>query len=165
MCNPGVDNRSKRGHPCSMTSQPRGDNPPADIPTDAWPLAHRPAEQRAAIAARLAEADLRPDQLADTLADAGDALYAASRAGEDDWTAPFGGPLGVALLAAEVSALAAHLNSRASAVRALAVDALLDDYSAVAVASALGVSRQKVYDISKGGTLSAFIDITPWRQP
>jgi hypothetical protein len=38
----------------------------------------------------------------------------------------FGGPLAVALLAAEVSALAAHLNARGSAVRALAVDALLD---------------------------------------
>jgi hypothetical protein len=34
-------------------------------------------------------------------------------------------------LAAEVSALAAHLNARGSAVRALTVDALLDEYSAV----------------------------------
>jgi hypothetical protein len=55
----------------------------------------------------------------------------------------------VALLAAEVSALAAHLNARASAVRALAVDALLEDFSAVTVAAYLGVSRQKVYDLSR----------------
>jgi len=143
-----------------MTSQPRGDS----TPIDNWPLGHRPAEQRAAIAARLSEAGLEPEQLASALADGGDALYAASRTGSDEWTHAFAGPLGVALLAAEVSALAAHLNSRASAVRALAVDALLDDYSAVAVASALGVSRQKVYDISKGGTMAAFLDISPWRQ-
>ena len=129
-----------------------------------WQLDHRPADQRDAVAARLAEAGLAPHDLAAALADGGDALYAASRARAADWSEPFGGDLRVALLAAEVSALAAHLNSRASAVRALAVDALLDDYSAVAVASALGVSRQKVYDISKGGTVAAFLDISPWRQ-
>ena len=129
-----------------------------------WQLEHRPFEQRAAIEARLAEAGLRPRDLAAALSDGGDALYAASRSRAEGWSEPFGGDLGVALLAAEVSALAAHLNSRASAVRALAVDALLDDYSAVAVASALGVSRQKVYDISKGGTVAAFLDISPWRQ-
>lgn len=116
------------------------------------------------MASRLAEAGLTPRHLAAALVDGGDALYAASRTATDGWSEPFGGDLGVALLAAEVSALAAHLNSRASAVRALAVDALLDDYSAVAVASALGVSRQKVYDISKGGTVAAFLDISPWRQ-
>jgi hypothetical protein len=129
-----------------------------------WPLDHRPVDQRAAVAARLAEAGLTPHDLAAAFADGGDALYAASRARAAGWSEPFGGDLGVALLAAEVSALAAHLNSRASAVRALAVDALLDDYSAVAVAAALGVSRQKVYDISKGGTVAAFLDISPWRQ-
>ena len=151
-------NRNPGGDTASSTSPSTGPSA-AD-----WPLAHRPAEQRAAIAARLSDAGVGPGLLAETLTDAGDALFAASRSGTDDWTAPFGGPLGAALLAAEVSALAAHLNSRASAVRALAVDALLDDYSAVAVANALGVSRQKVYDISKGGSLAAFIDITPWRQ-
>ncbi|WP_067503576.1 hypothetical protein [Actinoplanes sp. TFC3] len=82
----------------------------------------------------------------------------------DDWAKPFGGPLAVALLAAEVGALAAHLTSRASAVRAAAVEALLDEYSAVAVASRLGVSRQKVYDIARPGATDSFIDRTPWRQ-
>jgi len=137
--------------------------PPA-LPSD-WQLNHRPADQRAAVSARLAEAGLTPRHLAAALSDGGDALYAASRARAGGWSEPFGGDLGVALLAAEVSALAAHLNSRASAVRALAVDALLDDYSAVAVASALGVSRQKVYDISKGGSTAAFLDISPWGHP
>jgi len=127
-----------------------------------WQLEHRPADQRDSIVARLEDAGVTPAQLSAALADGGDALYAASRPGGS--TEPFGGDLAVALLAAEVSALAAHLNSRASAVRARAVDALLDDYSAVAVASALGVSRQKVYDISKGGTVAAFLDISPWGQ-
>jgi hypothetical protein len=68
----------------------------------------------------------------------------------------------VALLAAEVSSLAAHLNSRASSVRAHAVDELLDDFSAVTVAARLGVSRQKVYDISRGGVAGPFIDRVPW---
>jgi hypothetical protein len=127
-----------------------------------WQLEHRPADQREAIVARLEDAGVTPAQLSAALADGGDALYAASRAGGT--ADAFGGDLAVALLAAEVSALAAHLNSRASAVRAKAVDALLDDYSAVAVASALGVSRQKVYDISKGGSVAAFLDISPWGQ-
>ena len=34
-------------------------------------------------------------------------------------------------------------------MRALAVDALLEDFSAVTVAAYLGVSRQKVYDLSR----------------
>ena len=127
-----------------------------------WQLTHRPADQRDQIAARLEDAGVTPQQLRAALADGGDALYAASRDGGS--SEAFGGDLAVALLAAEVSALAAHLNSRASAVRARAVDALLDDYSAVAVASALGVSRQKVYDISKGGPTAAFLDISPWGQ-
>jgi hypothetical protein len=102
--------------------------------------------------------------LSRALSDSGDAMFAAARSGAGDWAVPFGGVLGVALLAAEVSALAAHLNSRASAIRAVGVDALLDDYSAVAVAAALGVSRQKVYELSKGGSLAAFLDISPWGQ-
>lgn len=81
-----------------------------------------------------------------------------------DWADRFGGPLAVALLAAEVSALAAHLNARGSAVRALAVDALLDEFSAVTVAAHLGVSRQKVYDLSRPTRISSYIDGVPWRQ-
>jgi hypothetical protein len=99
------------------------------------------------------------------LDDGGDALYAAANSGDRDWTDRFGGPLAVALLAAEVSALAAHLNARGSAVRALAVDALLDDFSAVTVAASLGVSRQKVYDLSRAKRMSSHIDCVPWRQP
>lgn len=43
----------------------------------------------------------------------------------------FGGPLALALVAAEVSALAAHIDSLASVVRAVADDLLLDEFSAV----------------------------------
>ena len=63
-----------------------------------------------------------------------------------------GGLLAVALLAGEVAAFSAHLVSRASAVRSIAVDTLLDDFSAVSVAGDLGVSRQKVYEIARSGS-------------
>ena len=62
------------------------------------------------------------------------------------------------------SALAAHLNSRASAVRARAVDALLDDFGAITVSARLAVSPQKVYEISRGDRTDNFIDGTPRRQ-
>ena len=141
-----------------MESQPGGD-------TWATVVKHRAPEQRDAVIVRLSEAGVTPEQAQAALADGGDALYAAARSGRPDWAEPFGGPLGAALLAAEVSALSAHLVSRASAVRALAVDALLEDYSAVAVATALGISRQKVYDLGKGGSGIPFIDTAPWRLP
>lgn len=120
---------------------------------------------RSAVCDRFAENGITPARVKAVLDDGGDALYAAARSGERDWADRFGGPLAVALLAAEVSSLAAHLNSRASTVRALAVDALLDDFSAVTVATRLGVSRQKVYEISRGAATSAVIDLAPWRQP
>lgn len=69
----------------------------------------------------------------------------------------------MALLAAEVGALTAHLTSRSSAIRAVAVEALLDDYSAVTVANRLGVSRQKVYDIARPNSTTTFVDRVPWR--
>ena len=121
-------------------------------------LAHRPSELRAAVADRFVENGLTVEQVRRALDDLGDALYSAAKSADDDWTERFGGPLAAALLAAEVSSLAAHLNSRGSAVRALAVDALLDDFSAVAVATELGVSRQKVYDISRGKGTGPFIE-------
>jgi hypothetical protein len=46
----------------------------------------------------------------------------------------------------------------------LAVDALLDEFSAVTVAAHLGVSRQKVYDLSRPTRISSYIDGVPWRQ-
>ncbi|HET7875492.1 MAG TPA: hypothetical protein VFN71_08185 [Methylomirabilota bacterium] len=128
-------------------------------------LAHRPEEARGSVASRLAESGLKPEHVWRTLEDGGDTLYAAATSGEPDWANRFGGLLAAALLAAEVSALAAHLNSRASNVRALAVNALLDDFSAITVAARLGVSRQKVYEVSRGGHADKFIDHAPWRQP
>lgn len=128
-------------------------------------LAHRPADARAAVRERFVENGITPDRVKAVLDDVGDGLYAAARDGATDWADRFGGPLAVALLAAEASALAAHLNSRGSAVRALAVDMLLDDFSAVTVAARIGVSRQKVYDIGRPSLTGPFIDRAPWRQP
>jgi hypothetical protein len=114
---------------------------------------------------RLIDSGVTVEQVSTVLQDGGDALRAAASSDDKNWTDCFGGPVAVALLAAEVSALTAHLNSRASAVRARAVQELLDEYSAVSVAAHLGVSRQKVYDISRGNHLDTFIDHAPWRQP
>ena len=127
-------------------------------------LTHRPDEQHEAIVERFTAAGVTAGILHDALADGGDALHAAATSGADDWANDFGGSLAAALLAAEVSLFSAHLVSRASAVRALAVESLLDEYSAVAVAAALGVSRQKVYDIGKGPSSASFIPTVPWRQ-
>jgi hypothetical protein len=142
-----------------MSSQPRG-----DISWDVI-LAHRPPDTRGPVRERFASAGVPPELVRAALADGGDALFAAAEKKTADWAEPFGGALAVALIAAEVSALAAHLTSRASAVRALAVEALLDDFSAVTVAGRLGVSRQKVYDIARPNPTSSFIDHAPWRLP
>lgn len=142
----------------SVQCQPGGDTPHWD-----HVLGHRPPDVREAVVARFAENGIAPERVLAVLDDGGDALHAAARSGQPDWADCFGGPLAAALLAAEVSALAAHLNSRASAVRALAVEALLDDYSAVTVAARLGVSRQKVYEIGRAPAAGPFIDIAPWR--
>jgi hypothetical protein len=143
-----------------MERQPRGD-------TSAWEatLAHRPPEVRGPVGQRFVEHGITPDQVKAVLDDGGDALYAAAGSGDKDWADRFGGPLAVALLAAEVSALAAHLNARGSAVRALAVDALLDEFSAVTVAAHLGVSRQKVYDIIRTTRAGSYLNSVPWRRP
>jgi hypothetical protein len=127
-----------------MTRQPGG-----DISWDVV-LAHRPADTRPAVQERLSSAGVSPEQLRDALDDFGGEIYAAATSGAADWAKPFGGPLAVALLAAEVGALTAQLTSRSSTTRAIAVDELLDDFSAVTVAGRLGVSRQKVYDIAGG---------------
>jgi hypothetical protein len=139
--------------------QPWGD-------TSTWNtvLGHRPPDVRGAVSDRFDENGIPADLVKAVLEDGGDSLYAGARSGQPDWADRFGGPLAAALLAAEVSSLAAHLNSRASGVRALAVDALLDEFSAVTVATRLGVSRQKVYEISRGTAIDPFINLVPWRQ-
>jgi hypothetical protein len=143
-----------------MSRQPGGD-------IDVWAetLAHRPPDVRDTVRDRFVQHDIPLTLVRAVLDDGGDTLHAAAAEGGPDWAERFGGPLAVALLAAEVSALAAHLNSRASAVRSLAVQALLDDYSAVTVAAHLAVSRQKVYEIGRANTSGSFIDRVPWRQP
>ena len=155
---PGLTSRRVGATMPLMDRQPGGDTQWRAI------LAHRPDDLADAAAARFVESGITPDQVRAVLDDLGGSLCAAAGGGGDDWSAPFGGRLAVALLAAEVSALAAHLNSRASTVRALAVEALLDEYSAVTVAARLGVSRQKVYEIGRGGG-RPFADLTSGSAP
>ncbi|MFJ6535827.1 hypothetical protein ACIQH5_06315 [Paenarthrobacter sp. NPDC091711] len=148
-----------------MSSQPRGDKPVVADPQWQQVLTHRAADDgsRDVAAARFTERGITPEQVSAVIADGGDALYSAAAGGEPGWAEPFGGPLAVALLAAEVSIFAAHLNSRASGVRSAAVAELLDEYSAVTVASELGVARQKVYEIARAGLRPPYIEQVPWR--
>lgn len=153
-----------------MVSNPRGDSAavsPRDGLENRWShaLAHRTddASLQEAVA-RFEAHGVTPQQVHAAVTDGGDALYMAAASGREDWAEAFGGPLAAALLAAEVSALAAHLNSRASGVRALAVAQLLDDFSAVTVASQIGVARQKVYEVARGGLKPPYIQRVPWRR-
>ncbi len=144
----------------SMSRQPGGD-------TLAWEdvLAHRPASVQGEVQARFMESGVEPGRVVEVLADGGDGLYAAARSGDPRWAERFGGQLAAALLAAEVGALTAHLTSRASAVRAAAVEALLEEFSAVSVAASLGISRQKVYDIARAQREGPFIHHCPRSAP
>lgn len=120
---------------------------------------------RGEVAARFAGQGVEPARVAEALADGGDALYSAARSGEPGWAERFGGPLAVALLAAEVGALTSHLTFRASSVRALAVEALLEELSAISVAASLGVSRQKIYDIARAQRETPYLNYVPWSAP
>ena len=124
-----------------------------DTTSTTWPqvLAHREPGQIREIAARFEEAGVDPHQVAQAIGNGGAQLDEAMRADVPGWEQPFGGLLAVALLAGEVAAHSAYLVSRASAVRAVAVDGLLEDFSAIAVGASLGVSRQKVYEIGRNG--------------
>lgn len=137
-------------------------------PDPAWTAAlpHRDPQDpnTAAAVARLRDAGVTPTVVLENLEDGGDRLHAAAAAPRAaDWAEPFGGPLGAALIAAEVGAFAAHLVARASAVRSVAIDVLLEEYSAVAVAREIGVSRQKVYELARSRSQS-FMSTLPWRR-
>lgn len=142
-------------------------HPGDDIPDPVWDsvLSHRPAEERRAIAGRFETAGLSAEQVRTVLADGGDLLYAAAAEGSPGWAEPFGGTLAAALLAGEIGALAAQLGRRASGIRSLAAADLLEDFSAVTVAEELGVSRQKIYEIARGGLRGPHLDTVPWRSP
>lgn len=117
-------------------------------------LGHREPDQVPDIARRLTSAGIAPEVAARVLADSGDALAADMESGRPGWEHDYGGMLGVALLAGEVSAQTAFRVSQASKVRGAAVAALLEDFNAVFVASQLGVSRQKVYGLGRAATRS-----------
>ncbi|HEY4535498.1 MAG TPA: hypothetical protein VIG71_05930 [Enteractinococcus sp.] len=150
-----------------MTRKPRGDtSTTVTASPEVWAetLAHRIVADvdLEELISRFTSCGLTPLDVRTVLMDGGDSLYQAAVDGAPGWAEQFGGPLAVALLAAEVSAFASHLNSRASGVRAVAVDTLLDDFSAVSVARELGVSRQKVYEIARSGLRGPHIDHVPW---
>jgi hypothetical protein len=153
-----------------MVRNPPGDKAgaPSDESIDGeWyrVLRHRSTDDGSLqeVAMRFQQHGIAPQQVQAALADGGDALYAAAASGQADWSDAFGGPLAVALIAAEVSALAAQVVSRASGIRALAVAQLLDEYSAVTVAAQIGVARQKVYEVARGGLRPPYIQRVPWR--
>lgn len=140
--------------------------PTLTAPMRSWEpvLRHRSEAEVPEVVARLERAGLSPEVVHHALRDAGDALYTAAQGGAHGWADRFGGPLVAALLAAEISALTVHLNSRASSVRSMAVEDLLEDYSAVTVAAELGVSRQKVYEVARAsGRPSHHMSHAPWR--
>lgn len=153
-----------------MTCNPGGDIIPCSIDVHADPewlrvLAHRRREPVAVLEAaigRFQAAGVTPEIVESHLHDAGDRLYAAAASGRVSWAADFGGERVVALIAAEVSALASHLVTRAASIRAASIEVLLEEYSAVTVASSLGVARQKVYELAKGKVGTDFIKTTPW---
>jgi len=129
-------------------------------------LAHRSRAtgSRASTARRFISNGLSAQEVRAALSDGGDELCRAATGDDEHWADKFGGPVAVALLAAEVSALMSHLNSRAAAVRSRAVDLALNRLSAVTVAAHLGVSRQKVYDVARGGSGEEYIHRVPWGQ-
>lgn len=115
-------------------------------------LAHREDPAVAAeVRRRFEEQGLGPGKVAVVLRDGGERLYTDAASGRTGWAVPYGGLLAAALLASEAAARSASLVSRAAAVRAGAVDALLEDVSAVQVAAQLGISRQKVHEIGRAG--------------
>ncbi|WP_143938787.1 hypothetical protein [Tessaracoccus rhinocerotis] len=117
-----------------------------------------------AVVERFEAAGVTPAQVASHLEDGGDRLFAAAASGGEDWAAPFGGERAVALISAEVSALMSHLVARAASVRSVCVDALLEEFSAVTVAGALGVARQKVYELARASVDPEYLTTTPWRR-
>lgn len=148
-----------------MSIQPGGDSVAEGAVSAKWHhvLAHRLDEHsRTAAARRFEECGVSAEEVEAALMDGGDTLFAAAQTGRL-WAEHFGGALAVALISAEISALAAHVNSRASGLRSVAVAELLDDFSAVTVAEALGVSRQKVYEISRAGLRPPYVNKVPWR--
>lgn len=156
-----------------MRSNPRGDNrSPGTTPSEEveWTrvLAHRSTDDSPTIDAvieRFRAAGVTPENVETHLEDAGDRLYQAAGSGAQDWALDFGGERAVALIAAEISALMSHLVARAASVRSVCVEALLDEYSAVTVAGALGVARQKVYELARSNADPGYITTTPWRLP
>lgn len=169
ICHPGVDEKIRACDHGVMESNPRGDTVASNGGLGAdWVrvLAHRQRDGQqmlAAVVERFRGAGVTPADVESHLRDGGDRLYAAARSGRDGWADEFGGPRAVAVLSAEVGALMSHLVARAASVRSVCVDDLLDEFSAVTVAAAIGVARQKVYELARPEIDEDYVAQSPWR--
>lgn len=168
-CHPWVDMLARNCNDVGMSSQPRGDSHLVELAeqreAEWWRvLAHRRGDESGARAAieRFESAGVTPADVRAHLIDGGDLLYRVASEGGVGWADAFGGHRVTALIAAEVSALMSHLVARAATVRSASIGALLDDYSAVTVANALGVARQKVYELARPKTDQPYSTTTPW---
>ena len=151
-----------------MKRNPRGDSTGVEGAEADWMrvLAHRRREGQDVmdvVVDRFRTAGVSPAEVESHLRDGGDRLYAAAGSRDERWADEFGGPRAVAVLAAEVGALMSHLVARAASVRSVSVEALLDEYSAVTVAGALGVARQKVYELARPEFDEDYVAEIPWR--
>ncbi|PXA80743.1 hypothetical protein DCC26_03630 [Auritidibacter sp. NML120779] len=151
-----------------MRSIPRGDKTPDDAFGAEWVrvLAHRQREGQHVmdkVVERFRAAGVRPDEVESHLCDAGDRLYAVATSDDDRWADEFGGPRAVAVLAVEISALMSHLVARTASIRSVCVEAMLEEFSAVTVAGAIGVARHKVYELAKPEADKDYLDHSPWR--
>lgn len=124
---------------------------PASIDSDSWEeiLSHRAEQERQGIQDRFLSHGVSSAIVAEALRDGGATLAASALSRAPEWSVPYGGLVGAALVAGEVAAHASWLVSRAASVRSLAVENLLEDISAVTLAQMLGISRQKVYEIAR----------------
>lgn len=117
--------------------------------TEEWreALPHRAGDfSMGAVSARLA-AHTTPAVVRDVVDDLGRGLLAqlwGEPAGRD-WLGECGGPLGAALVLAEVDAAASALRSHVAGARASLLADLVEDHSLVELAELIGVSRQALH--------------------
>ena len=122
------------------------DGPGTDV---AWgeALPHRAGDfSMGPVTARLA-ARTTPDVVRDVVEDLGRGLL-TQLWGEPtgrDWLRECGGPLGAALVLAEVDAAASALRSHVAGARASLLADLVEDHSLVELAELIGVSRQALH--------------------
>lgn len=83
-------------------------------------------------------------------------LLQAARSGRPQWSAPYGGPKGVAVLAVLIRDHLTSQAQQAASLRAVAIGELLRDQSLSAVGAALGISKQAVHKANRDALSGAF---------